>query len=59
MRDIIFIKDFAGRKKGDSWSCDGQLASQLVRVSKVAEFTDVEEPTKKTVKKPTKKTAKK
>lgn len=41
---IEFTKDFANRKKGETWSCDGMLASQLVRVDKVAKFKEEEKP---------------
>ena len=27
---IEFIKDFATKKKGDVWECDGMLASHLI-----------------------------
>lgn len=39
MREVEFTKAFANRKKGDKFTCDSQLASQLVRVDKVAKFT--------------------
>jgi len=42
MRKIIFTVDFATKKKGDSISCDGQTASQLVRVDKVAKYADAD-----------------
>jgi hypothetical protein len=38
MKDIVFTKDFAGKKKGNKWACDSLLASQLVRVDKVADY---------------------
>lgn len=38
MKKVEFTKDFANKKKGDILSCDGMLASQLVRVSKVAKY---------------------
>ena len=38
MREVEFTKDFATKKKGDKWSCDGLLASQLVRNDKVAKY---------------------
>ncbi len=48
MRKIIFIKDFATKKKGDTWECDSLLASSLVHQDKVAEyFTDKQKETKK------------
>lgn len=45
MREVKFTKDFANKKKGEVFKCDGQLASHLVRVDKVAEFTK-SKPTK-------------
>lgn len=47
MKTVIFTKDFATKKKGDELACDGQLASSLVRVQKVAKF---KEPKKKKAK---------
>ena len=38
MREIEFIKDFAGKKKGDKDSYDSMLANQLVRIKKVAKY---------------------
>lgn len=38
MVKVEFITDFAGKKKGDVWECDSQLASQLVRIDKVAKY---------------------
>jgi len=38
MKEIVFIKDFATKKKGDKWTCDSMLASQLVNIDKVAKF---------------------
>ena len=43
---IEFTKDFATKKKGDIWECDGMLASELINKHKVA---------KKRVRKPAKK----
>jgi len=40
MRKITFTQDFATKKSGESWECDGQLASQLVNEEKVAEYAD-------------------
>ena len=40
MREIIFTEDFATKKEGDSFKCDGATASHLVRVAQVAEYTD-------------------
>lgn len=39
-RNIIFTKDFAAFEKNDLHECDGQLASHLVRIDKVAKFAD-------------------
>lgn len=33
---IEFTKDFATKKKGDTWECNSMLASQLINRSKVA-----------------------
>lgn len=38
MKKVVFITDFATKKAGDEFICDGTLASQLVRVDKVAEY---------------------
>jgi hypothetical protein len=38
MVKIVFTKDFATKKKGDEWACDSLLASQLVRIDKVAKY---------------------
>lgn len=48
MRKVVFTSDFATKKKGDVWLCDGMLANQLVNVDKVAEHYKEE---KKEVKK--------
>jgi hypothetical protein len=37
---VIFIKDFATKKKGDEFDCDGMLASRLINVDKVAKKKD-------------------
>lgn len=50
MIKIIFIKDFATRKKGDVWECDGQLAATLIAHDKVAEVY-TEKSDKKDIKK--------
>lgn len=50
MKKVEFTKDFATKKAGDVFTCDGQLASQLVNSDKVAKYV-----TKKAVKKATKK----
>lgn len=50
MREIEFTKDFANKNKGEKMKCDGQLASQLVRVDKVAKFTDARKTTNKVTK---------
>ena len=38
MIQIIFIKDFATKVKGDIWECDGMSASQLIGGDKVAKL---------------------
>lgn len=38
MAKIKFIKDFATKKTGDTYLCDSMIASNLVRVHKVAKF---------------------
>lgn len=38
MKKVEFTKDFANKKKGEFLSCDGMLASQLVRIDKVAKY---------------------
>lgn len=38
MRKVEFIEDFANKKKGDTFECDGMLASHLVNVDKVAKY---------------------
>lgn len=48
---IEFTGDFATRKKGERWECDGPLAAHLVAVDKVAKFVSeqtAEKPTKAT-----------
>lgn len=49
MKEIIFTADFATKKKGDIFTCDSMLASQLVNVDKVAKYNTVEaeQPKKK------------
>jgi hypothetical protein len=37
MRKIEFIKDFATKKKGELWECDGLLAASLIH-RKVAKY---------------------
>lgn len=34
--EIQFTKNFATKKKGDIWKCDGILASRLIHEQKVA-----------------------
>ena len=46
MRVVEFIKDFADKKTGDTFKCDGMLANHLVNIDKVAKY-----PEKETVKK--------
>lgn len=56
MRKIEFIEDFANKKKGDVWEdCDDFLASDLVRVDKVAKFLDTPDEEAKPAKKSSKK----
>ena len=38
MKNVEFIKDFAGKKKGDTASYDSILASELVNIQKVAKY---------------------
>lgn len=38
MKKVIFIKSFANKKKGDVGEYDGMLASNLIRVLKVAKL---------------------
>ncbi len=40
MRRIEFTKNFANKKKGKRATLDGQLASSLVRVQRVAKYVD-------------------
>jgi hypothetical protein len=49
MTTIIFTEDFATRKKGDVWTCDGMLAAQLIGEDKVAKVYTGEEKTEATV----------
>lgn len=51
---IIFTSDFADKKKGDLFECNGMLASQLISHDKVAKLAD-EAENKKEVKPKTKK----
>lgn len=51
MKKVIFIKDFANKKKGDSGSYDGPVASRLVRELKVAKFDEGKAKKKATTKK--------
>lgn len=43
MKEVVFTKDFGVKKKGDTGKYDGMLASQLVRVDKVAKYKTVKE----------------
>ena len=47
MRTVIFTEDFATKKKGESLTCDGQLASTLVHIDKVAKYADEKPATSK------------
>lgn len=40
MIEIEFIEDFATKKAGESWSCDGQLAASLIRRGKAKVKTE-------------------
>lgn len=54
MKTVVFTEDFATKLKGDTLECDGQLASHLVHIDKVAKYPDDE--TEITKAKTTKKT---
>lgn len=43
MKEVIFIKDFAEKKKGDEGTYDSLLASALVHKDKVAKYKPVED----------------
>lgn len=47
MRKVKFIKDFANKKKGESGSYDGPVASRMVRELKVAKFDEGKDESKK------------
>lgn len=38
MKEVEFTKDFGTKKKGEKAVYDGMLASQLVRIDKVAKY---------------------
>lgn len=40
MRVVVFTKDFANKKAGDTFKCDGMLANHLVNTDKVAEYEE-------------------
>ena len=46
MKKVEFIKDFAGKKKGDTASYDSILASELVNIQKVAKYAKSSSPDK-------------
>lgn len=46
MRKVVFTSDFATKKKGDIFECDGMLANQLVNIDKVAKHYKKEIKTK-------------
>jgi hypothetical protein len=46
MRVVEFIKDFADKKAGDLFTCDGILASWLVNEDKVAKYPETEKKKK-------------
>lgn len=35
--DVVFLEDYATKKKGESFTCDSMIASHLINVAKVAE----------------------
>ena len=43
MLEVEFIKEFADKKIGDIFKCDGQLASHLINVDKVAKLYKAKE----------------
>lgn len=47
MKKVEFIKDFANKKKGDTFECDSMLANQLVNSDKVAIYFIVKKEVKK------------
>ena len=42
MKKVIFTEDFATKKKGETFICDGLLANTLVYHDKVAKYTNEE-----------------
>lgn len=46
MVKIEFTKDYATKKKGESMEVDGMLASDLIRVRKVAKYYKEKEKSK-------------
>lgn len=38
MRTVVFLKDFASKKKGDEFLCGSMLANTLVTKDKVAKY---------------------
>lgn len=51
--DVVFLEDYATKKKGESFTCDSMIASHLINVAKVAEKKVIgkEAPKKVAVKK--------
>lgn len=47
MREVVFTVDFATKVKGEKWVCDSILASHLVNVDEVAQYSDEAKETKK------------
>lgn len=45
---VVFTEDFATKKKNEEWTCDSQLASQLVNVDKVAKYKNKSKDKSKT-----------
>jgi hypothetical protein len=48
MRKIIFLNDFATKKKGEFWVCDSMLASQLVTDGEAKYFEEEVKEVRKT-----------
>jgi len=54
-KKVLFIKDFANKKKDEEFECDSMLASQLVNNDKVAVYVDSKSEKEKAKKKSSKK----
>ena len=44
---VVFTQDFAGKEKGDEYTCDSMLASSLVNNRKVAKYKTAAKKKKK------------